>query len=99
MQITFFHPPIIILNKIKKFLSFTFPFSQPNTHERKLRLCLVTVFVFYFQKLVFENIKKINKKNIFLVFLKSKTFLLVEIKKKKFFEGKNRMLKYVITRI
>ena len=23
-----------------------------------LRLCLVTVFVFYFQKLVFENIKK-----------------------------------------
>ena len=24
----------------------------------KLRLCLVTVFVFYFQKLVLENIKK-----------------------------------------
>ena len=24
----------------------------------KLRLCLVTVFVFYFQKLVFGNIKK-----------------------------------------
>ena len=23
-----------------------------------LRLCLVTVFVFYFQKLVYENIKK-----------------------------------------
>ena len=25
---------------------------------KKLRLCLVTIFVFYFQKLVFENIKK-----------------------------------------
>ena len=25
---------------------------------KKLRLCLVTVFVFYFQKLVFGNIKK-----------------------------------------
>ena len=37
----------------------------------KIRLCLVTVFIFYFQKLVFRNIKK--KK--FLVFLKSKTCL------------------------
>ena len=26
--------------------------------KKKLRLCLVTVFVFYFQKLVFWNIKK-----------------------------------------
>ena len=26
--------------------------------KRKIRLCLVTVFVFYFQNLVFENIKK-----------------------------------------
>ena len=25
---------------------------------KKLRLCLVTIFVFYFQKLVFGNIKK-----------------------------------------
>ena len=25
---------------------------------KKLRLCLVTVFVFYFQKLVFDNVKK-----------------------------------------
>ena len=53
---------------------------------QKLRLCLVTVFVFYFQKLIFKIIKK-NKKNkkkiknnnnnnnnnYFLVFLKSKT--------------------------
>ena len=36
----------------------TFPPVQPKTHEGKLRLCLVTIFVFYFQKLVFENIKK-----------------------------------------
>ena len=26
--------------------------------KKKFRLCLVIVFVFYFQKLVFENIKK-----------------------------------------
>ena len=33
----------------------------PNKNWRnnaKLRLCLVTVFIFYFQKLVFGNIKK-----------------------------------------
>ena len=36
-----------------------------------LRLCLVTVFFFYFQKLVLGNIKKNN----FLVFFKSKTCL------------------------
>ena len=31
------------------------------THEclgENLRLCLVIVFIFYFQKLIFENIKK-----------------------------------------
>ena len=27
-------------------------------HSENVRLCLVTVFVFYFQKLVFGNIKK-----------------------------------------
>ena len=43
-----------------------------------LRLCLVTVFVFYFQKLVFENIKK---KTIFLYFWNQKHVWLVEIKK------------------
>ena len=36
---------------------------------RKLRLCLVTVFVFYFQKLIFGNIKK---KTIFLYFWNQK---------------------------
>ena len=40
------------------FYPLTFPSLQPNIHEEKLRLCLVTVFVFYFQKLVFGNIKK-----------------------------------------
>ena len=39
---------------------------------KKKRLCLVIVFIFYFQKLVFGNIKK---KNNFLVFLQSKTCL------------------------
>ena len=27
-------------------------------NKKKFRLCLVTVFIFYFQKLVFGNIKK-----------------------------------------
>ena len=43
------------------------------------RLCLVIVFIFYFQKLVFGNIKK--KKLLF--FLNQKHVWLVEIKKKK----------------
>ena len=36
----------------------TFPSLKPNKREGKLRLCLVTVFIFYFQKLVLGNIKK-----------------------------------------
>ena len=32
--------------------------EKRKTKIKKLRLCLVTVFVFYFQKLAFENIKK-----------------------------------------
>ena len=47
---------------------------------KKVRLSLVTVFVFYFQKLVFGNIKK---KTIFLYFWNKKHVWLVEIKKKK----------------
>ena len=37
-------------------LSMSIKGSKPL--KEKTRLCLVTVFVFYFQKLVFENIKK-----------------------------------------
>ena len=44
---------------------------------QNISLCLVIVFVFYFQKLVFGNIKK---KNNFLVFLYKKHVWLVEIK-------------------
>jgi len=51
--------------------SMTFQEDNKQVFERmilgNIRLCLVTVFVFYFQKLVFGSIKKI------LVFLKSKT--------------------------
>ena len=47
-------------------------------NDKIIRLCLVTVFIFYFQKLVFENIKK---KTIFLYFLNQKHVWLVEIKK------------------
>ena len=52
---------------------------------KKLRLCLVIVFIFYFQKLVFENIKK---KTIFLYFLNQKHVWLVEIKKIVFWRKK-----------
>ena len=33
-------------------------FLLKKNSTENVRLCLVTVFVFYFQKLVFENIKK-----------------------------------------
>ena len=43
----------------KNSFSFLHFFISPTKHIwGKLRLCLVTVFVFYFQKLVFGNIKK-----------------------------------------
>ena len=65
--------------------------------EWNIRLCLVTVFVFYFQKKIFWNI---NQKKI-LVFLKSKTCLVswnLKIKKIKKIEEKNKkILKYVVT--
>ena len=41
--------------------------SSLGNVEKEFRLCLAIVFIFYFQKLVFGNIKK---KNNFLVFLK-----------------------------
>ena len=54
---------------------FLFKLNKQNLvmfrNSKRLRLRLVTVFVFYFQKLVFRNIKK---KKI-LVFFKSKTCL------------------------
>ena len=48
-----------------------FTSAHKGEREEEMKLCLITVFVFYFQKLVFGNIKK--KK--FLVFFKSKTCL------------------------
>ena len=32
--------------------------GESEERGKKLRICLVTVFIFYFQKLVFGNIKK-----------------------------------------
>ena len=32
--------------------------KKPEISLQRIRLCLVTVFVFYFQKLIFGNIKK-----------------------------------------
>ena len=54
-------------------------------NDKIIRLCLVTVFVFYFQKLVFENIKK---KTVFLYFWNQKHVWLVEIKKIVFWRKK-----------
>ena len=47
--------------------------------EKKVRLYLVTVFVFYFQKLVFGNIKKKScifeiKKHVWLVEIRNIVF-------------------------
>ena len=33
-------------------------FIRREKKKKQLRLCLVTIFVFYFQKLVFGNLKK-----------------------------------------
>ena len=46
--VTLVSPRIVGLSPIK--VAFRF--------EKKLRLCLVIVFVFYFQKLIFRNIMK-----------------------------------------
>ena len=46
---------------------------------QNLRLCLVTVFVFYFQKLVFGNIKK---KHVWLIEVKKIVFLKKKRKRK-----------------
>ena len=54
-------------------------------NDKIIRLCLVTVFIFYFQKLVFENIKK---KTVFLYFWNQKHVWLVEIKKDGFLRKK-----------
>ena len=62
----------------------------------RVRLCLVIIFIFYFQKLVFGNVKKNN----FLIFLKLKHVWLVEIKKKNIFlKKKKKILKYVVPKI
>ena len=59
-------------NKIKIKIDILVKNSMESfSYNKKIRLYLVTVFVFYFQKLIFENINKNN----FLVFFKSKTCL------------------------
>ena len=53
--------------------------------NKKFRLCLVTVFVFYFQKLVFENIKK---KQFSCIFEIKNMFGQLKLKKMVFFKKK-----------
>ena len=66
-------------------LGFFFPQKKPEVSLQRIRSYLVTVFVFYFQKLIFDNIKKKN----FLYFWNKKYVWLVEIKKY-FFWKKNK---------
>ena len=61
-----------------------------------LRLCQVTVFVFYFQKLVFENIKK---KQFSCIFEIKNMFGQLKLKKDGFLRKKQKILKYVVIRI
>ena len=71
----FTHLKIILL---QCFQFSVFNFQQWPISKQTLRLCLVIIFVFYFQKLIFGNIKK---KTILLYFLNQKHVWLVEIKK------------------
>ena len=64
--------------------------NKTMENDKTVRLCLVTVFVFYFQKLAFGNIKKKQFSCIF----KIKNMFGQLKKKKKFFEEKKR--KYFI---
>ena len=63
--------------------------------DKTVRLCLVIAFVFYFQKIAFENIKKKQFSCIF----KIKNIFGQLKKKKKFFEEKKENTLYVVTRI
>ena len=54
-------PPLFVHQNIQELfhsLKGTMCSFEGYKQYQILRLCLVTVFVFYFQKLVFENIKK-----------------------------------------
>ena len=62
------------------------PFIYDGLFEY-IRLCLVTVFVFYFQKLILGNIKK---KRFSCIFEIKNMFSQLKLNKKKFFEEKNR---------
>ena len=72
---------------------FNFPLKKKEKEKEKkkilksFRLCLVTVFVFYFQKLVLGNIKK--KKQFSCIFEIKNIFGQLKIKRQ-FFEEKNR---------
>ena len=59
-------------------------FLHPN---ESFRLCLVIVFVFYFQKFVFENIKK---KQFSCIFEIKNMFGYLKLKKDGFLRKKNR---------
>ena len=59
-------------------------------------LCLVIVFVFYFQKLVFGNIKK---KQFSCIFEIKNIFGKLKLKKKSFLKKKKKILIYVVIKI
>ena len=61
-----------------------------------IRLCLVTIFIFYFKKLVFENRKKKQFSCIFEIKI---MFGQLKLKIYRFLKKKQKILKYVIVRI
>ena len=76
--------------KIKTMRLYIWPLIKSKTKLATiLKLCLVIVFVFYFQKIVFKNRKE---KTIFLYFWNKKYVWLVERKKKIIFWRKKNYL-------
>ena len=61
-------------------------YEKRKKKKEKKKLCLVTFFVFYFQKLVFRNIKK---KQFSCIFKIKNMFGQLKLKRQ-FFEEKNR---------
>ena len=67
--------------------------------KKTIRLCLVIDFIFYFQKLVFRNIKKKKFPYIFETKNIKHMFVQLKLKRQFFEEKKQKILKYIVTRI
>ena len=73
-------------------ISFLQEQKEKLDHIENVWICLVTVFVFYFQKLVFGNIKK---KRFSCIFEIKNMFGQLKLKRQ-FFEEKNKKYKNML---